>query len=763
MATNVAASANGGTASASSEAGGFAATKANNGDRTGSSGYWQDNTGYTFVDEWLQIVFSGSTAINEIDLFCVQDNFASPSAPSLSMLCTLYGLKDFEVQYWTGTAWAAVPGGTITGNTHVWVQLTFAAITTTKIRVLVTTAQLGDYSRIVELEAWSAPSAPGSPGSPSPADTATGVALAPTLTWSSSGALYYDVYFGTAGSPPLVSSNQVAASYSPVGLSASTTYHWKIVAKNSGGSTTGSVWAFTTASGTAPSGLVKPTLIIESELSGADAGWTDMTRDVRQAFGVRLRKGMQDGSPQALVSPSGTASFVLNNSTTNSAHLLGYYSPYHANCRTGWRKGIRCRIRFQNPNTGAYTTQFVGYVDAIDPVPGLRGPRYVRVTLTDWFDELARFVIPPSIGTQIEQTWDQILTAIIAEMSIQPTATSFDVGSEVFPYALDTVAGSKQYGLAEAVKLAQSEYGFFYEKGDGTVRAEGRHSRLLNTTVVWSIADNDLQALSLPSARSEIINKALVTIHPRIVDPLPTTVVYDQEGTPELAQAQTLVIRGSYRDPVTGDPIGAIEIQDQVSGVDYNANENADGTGIDYHSNMIITVDAGPNNADFSVFNGNAATVFLTVNRLLGRGLYDRAPQTLQVSDSVSIAQNGEHSIEFDMPYQASAFVGQGLADYINIRYSSGFAQVRAIRVVAKNATLLAHVLAREISDLVTITETVTGAASNFFVNGYEKVLTSAGVLIADYILAPAYDPFAGLYWVLGTSTLGTNTLPARF
>ena len=38
------------------------------------------------------------------------------------MTFSLYGLRDFEVQYWTGTAWLPVPGGTITNNTLVWRQ-----------------------------------------------------------------------------------------------------------------------------------------------------------------------------------------------------------------------------------------------------------------------------------------------------------------------------------------------------------------------------------------------------------------------------------------------------------------------------------------------------------------------------------------------------------------------------------------------------------------------------------------------------------------
>jgi hypothetical protein len=49
-----------------------------------------------------------------------------------------------------------LPGGNVTGNNLVWKQLTFAPVSTDRIRVLVNGALAG-YSRIVEVEAWTAP------------------------------------------------------------------------------------------------------------------------------------------------------------------------------------------------------------------------------------------------------------------------------------------------------------------------------------------------------------------------------------------------------------------------------------------------------------------------------------------------------------------------------------------------------------------------------------------------------------------------------
>src|SRR5438876_5132325 len=38
----------------------------------------------------------------------LQDNYQNPSPPTLNMTFTLYGVTDFEVQYWTGSTWTDV-------------------------------------------------------------------------------------------------------------------------------------------------------------------------------------------------------------------------------------------------------------------------------------------------------------------------------------------------------------------------------------------------------------------------------------------------------------------------------------------------------------------------------------------------------------------------------------------------------------------------------------------------------------------------------
>ena len=118
---------------------------------------WLDAT-VEFPD-WLQITFSSTQSIAEISVFTVQDNYEAPLEPTPSMTFTQWGITDFQVQYWNGSAWLDVPGGNVTGNNLVWRKFTFTPISTHAIRVLVNSA-LNGQARIAELEAWTASAAP---------------------------------------------------------------------------------------------------------------------------------------------------------------------------------------------------------------------------------------------------------------------------------------------------------------------------------------------------------------------------------------------------------------------------------------------------------------------------------------------------------------------------------------------------------------------------------------------------------------------------
>jgi endonuclease/exonuclease/phosphatase family metal-dependent hydrolase len=98
-----------------------------------------------------------------------------------------------------------------------------------------------------------APPPPAQVSAPSPVNGATSVPITALLSWAApSRAQRYDVYFGQSQPLALVSADQTATSYQPTTLSVGTTYFWHVDSKNQSGTTTGSVWSFTTSAAPPP-------------------------------------------------------------------------------------------------------------------------------------------------------------------------------------------------------------------------------------------------------------------------------------------------------------------------------------------------------------------------------------------------------------------------------------------------------------------------------------------------------------------------------
>src|SRR5882672_3125713 len=160
--TNVALASNGATATAQNytqdgvyPGSHFQPSYANDGVRyttTIGDHYWRDEHG---LPSWIQIDFNGSQTISEVDVFTMADYpaYQTQADPSPTQTFTSYGTTAFDVQYWTGSAWVTVPGGSITGNNLVWRKINFSAVTTSKIRVVANSA-VDSVARIAEVEAW---------------------------------------------------------------------------------------------------------------------------------------------------------------------------------------------------------------------------------------------------------------------------------------------------------------------------------------------------------------------------------------------------------------------------------------------------------------------------------------------------------------------------------------------------------------------------------------------------------------------------------
>jgi hypothetical protein len=160
----------------------------------------------------------------------------------------------FDATYTDGTITFDILDGTtgalLLGNVLPGWNLYSHGITAPTIRLKATftraTPKLDKWS-----VKWEENDPPNTPSSPNPANGATDVPVTSDLSWTggdpNGDPVTYDIYFGTASSPPKVVSNQSGTTYDPGTMNHATTYYWKIVAwDNHGASTVGPVWHFTT-------------------------------------------------------------------------------------------------------------------------------------------------------------------------------------------------------------------------------------------------------------------------------------------------------------------------------------------------------------------------------------------------------------------------------------------------------------------------------------------------------------------------------------
>ncbi len=147
---NVALASNGSSASASSET--QSAGNAIDGSWfPNTSHYWQSSPGDPST---LEIDFGKDRTFDRIVLVHMENDYTNNSVvPDASSTGSFYVAKDYTVDYWDGASWVNIPECTETGNNHVLRDNSFAAVTGSKIRIVITDS-FEHRGYMTEVEVW---------------------------------------------------------------------------------------------------------------------------------------------------------------------------------------------------------------------------------------------------------------------------------------------------------------------------------------------------------------------------------------------------------------------------------------------------------------------------------------------------------------------------------------------------------------------------------------------------------------------------------
>jgi hypothetical protein len=477
----------------------------------------------------------------------------------------------------------------------------------------------------------------------------------------------------------------------------------------------------------------------------ASAVWTDVSEDLDAAEPLIVDRGIHEDDPTVRVAATGVCTFAMDNSHRNSAETQSWYSPGHEDARPGFDRGAMVRVSMLTED-GTMIPQFYGKIRTIDVEAGIYRGRTTTVMATDWLDEAAR-APTEGIETQENVRADQLVERLVDSMRHRPHGLSLDLGTDVYPFAFDSVERSGTVDV-ELRHIADSERGLIYVSGDGTLVLESRYVRPINTLADYTLT-NILDAAQTRSTE-DIVNRVIVTVNPRRRDPVDTTVLYSSDSKPRLETGRETTLFLQFRDPLQeASSVGALDVQGEVSGgllrpvatTDFVINSQSDGAGTDLtnHPGIAIEMIVEGAGVRLKVNNQSGYLAYFTHLQIRGRGLYQYDPMKLLAENPDSIDEIGVQPVTIDMKYQDSVGVGQGTADLILNTLQSTPTLVGEVPFFLFQSP--AHQLLGahgDISTRVTYQELMAGIDADYFINGKRIEWREGGDVDVTVWLTPA-------------------------
>ena len=442
--------------------------------------------------------------------------------------------------------------------------------------------------------------------------------------------------------------------------------------------------------------------------------FTDVTADVvtSGSRAISGKRGSGQSSPTDLTAEIGTLEFWLRNDA-RPGKPQGYYSPYHAACRAGFKRGIGVKLIAVKADATTWP-MWRGTIRKISPTSGKNGEQQTYCYATDVMENLTDTNVK-SMMQQIGKTEVELTQAIIAAVpaSARPVATSYDTALDVYDYAFYDMGGDTPSARFLLDSVMQNARGRLYVAGDGTLTYVNRHT--LSGRASVATFNDAFQGIVVDDGLENTFNRIQITQHPKRptaagLAAAPNTVLFADTSAVAIQPGQSVVLWADYRDPNNTEKLlgAASVVTPLVATTDYVANAASDGSGADMTANVSAAGTVGFSSSVMFTFTNSASSVaYLTLRQIRGKAIYDDAPITVQ---SYTAKDYGDRLLSLDLKYLTNAATAQDLADFINASFNDPSNQAREIFIVPSYSDfLLTQSLTRDVGDIVTASETQTG------------------------------------------------------
>jgi hypothetical protein len=436
-------------------------------------------------------------------------------------------------------------------------------------------------------------------------------------------------------------------------------------------------------------------------------------------------------------------------------------------------------VRIQSDDGSIVRTHFTGHITHIEPQPGDQGRRTAVIHAADasWQFEHHTISLPPQLNKRADEVIEQILDRMplrrtklkgywvlgkvnhseLGSNTRLPIVTiprSLEAGQSTFTYVGDTW-GDGIPADAALRQIAESERGRFFIDRGGQAIFYDRHHLLKDTDSLATFAD-DMAALEYDYGGG-VISHVQVRLLPRSIGPDGTT-LWELES-PLRIPASTdppLQVTARFRDS-EGHPIGVLTLIPPAPQLDYTATEKADGSGADLTNRIDLYLRrSGFSAVLLEIRNRAKIDAFLQPGaRIRGTPLYIGDPLVIEQVSRESLTFYSPQALYFDLPALDSPEQAGSLARYELARRKTPRGHIRSLTL--SSVTHAAQILARTLFDRITVQESQTGHAADYFILAEAHTVDLGST--RHHVTWTLESANANRFWLLGHSLLNQDTV----
>lgn len=488
-----------------------------------------------------------------------------------------------------------------------------------------------------------------------------------------------------------------------------------------------------------------------------DGTFTDLTDDItQQVLKTEWCLGMPE--PYADIASVSTASITVRNNGQ-------WFSPEISGAMIGKR------IRIQSDDGTTTRTHFIGYINQVEPQAGNQGDRRAVIQALGRGRELAQQQVRLPLLTDVraDEAIEQILGQIrwrydtldgmciigrdsIGSCEIFPTVaitSTLDTGKSTFAFLADDWGDGLPADVA-IEQLARGEAGRFFYTRDGELTFYNRH-HLLTEDSIAATFDNDLRELDY--AYGGVINDVMLTIQPREIG-ASNTLFWSLASPLKLLPNSSVEIIARYE--IDDERVGAIEVLRPRPMNNYLANTDREGLGADVTGAVqVILLEAGLSASRLEIRNRSLNTIYLMQLDLYGTPLITGDDLTYLKSDSLSVADHGQHTLRLRLPVITDFEELDGIANWELQRRSQAQGRIQALHTDTQ--THPSETLSLTLFDRIRVIESQTGHDASYHIIAEEHCVDMGGT--RHRVIWSLEPSESSIFFIIGTHSIGDDSV----